>query len=106
MIDGDSICPLCEQEPETLEHVLLRCTHSVYQRSNVTAATIEDLVCLAVHECEDIDALVASVASTGLYDRTECSSKGFTKLPGFAYFDPSANGSADLARLVDAHRGV
>ena len=68
------------------------------ERSSVTAATIEDLVCLAVHEYEDIDAVIASVASTGLYDRTKCSSKGFTELPGLVFFDPSANGSAELWR--------
>ena len=68
------------------------------ERNSVAAATIEDLVCLAVHEYEDIDAVIASVASTGLYDRTKCSSKGFTELPGLALFDPSANGSAELWR--------
>ena len=55
------------------------------ERNSVAAATIEDLVCLAVHEYEDIDAVIASVASTGLYDRTKCSSKGFTELPGLAF---------------------
>ena len=68
------------------------------ERNSIAAATIEDLVCLAVHEYEDIDAVIASVASTGLYDRTKCSSKGFTELPGLAFFDPSANGSAELWR--------
>ena len=68
------------------------------ERNSVTAATIEDLLCLAVREYRDIDATIASVASTGLYDRTKCSSKGFSDLPGLAIFDPSANGSADLWR--------
>ena len=51
------------------------------EKNSVTAATIEDLLCVAVHEYEDIDAVIAPVASTGLYDRTKCSSKGFTELP-------------------------
>ena len=55
------------------------------EKNSVAAATIEDLVCLTVHEYENIDAVIASVASTGLYDRTKCSSKGFTELPGLAF---------------------
>jgi hypothetical protein len=48
VIDDDGTCPLCEQEPETLEHVLLRCTHSVIAHHRAVAESAAERELAAV----------------------------------------------------------